>query len=167
MTRRINVSLARMRYRESQSVANLALLKDFVVTHQPGKDRHARRIRRGPAFRPYCVRIEIEDCTALRVPTRAGDGGHRAEHLVELPSITIDHDHVSIAIGIRTAFNRRIARHGIRTRIALLSVRCEIDADGRLRSSHHDVRNTVWRATINRSKIRVQLSIADRGNQTP
>src|SRR5438067_8386832 len=114
MTRRINVSLARMRNGESQSVANLALLKDFIVTHQAGKDWHSRRVRRCPPFWPNCIRIEIEDRAALRVPTRAADCRNRAEHLKELPSIAIDHDHVSIAIGIRATFNWRIARYGIR-----------------------------------------------------
>src|SRR5436189_242368 len=78
------------------------------------------------------------------------------EHFVELPSIAIYYDHVAVAVRIWSAFDGRVARYGIRTRVALGAPRGEINRHHRLGAADYYIRKPIRCALPHRAKVRMQ-----------
>ena len=143
-----------LRQREADRVLNLSG-GHFVVTHQAGKDRQAGGIGGSPRPRTLLVgfsRSQTAAEAAFQLPLPLGTG---AEQFVEKAIAVIEHQHVAIAIArIRIALDRRVARYRHRPRIAFVAVSGEVDADRRLGSAHHRVRDSDIRTLVlSRSKI--------------
>src|SRR5581483_1462535 len=151
---------------EAQRVTNLARFKNFIIAHEAGKNRQASGVGRGPAIRPHCTRFQIKNGSALRVPTAVALR-KRTEHFIQFPVVSIDDDHMTIAVSVRAAFDWSVAWDWIRTRIAFGAVRREVDRNAWLRSRHDDIGNAVRHTAIDGSKIRMQHRIdTDAGDQS-
>jgi hypothetical protein len=119
MLRRPDVGAARLLRGEAQRMRDLAG-GDFIVAREPGKDGKAGRVGGGPALGPQRV--------GAQVPFRARAGAPRAVtirkrgvKLVEDAVVAIDREDVTVAVRIRTAFDRGIGRDGVGARIALVA----------------------------------------------
>ena len=144
-----------LRQREANRVLNLSG-GYFVVTHQAGKDRQAGGIGGSPCPRTLLVGQQVPDRRRRGIPAPVSVG-ISAVQLVEKAIAVIQHEHVAIAIArIRIALDRRASRYRHRPRIAFVSVSCKSDADRRLGSAHHRVRNSDIRTLVlSRAKIGV------------
>src|SRR5256714_241606 len=84
--------------------------------NHPGKDRHPRRVRRGPAERAQRVRAEGEDGARPGGPT--GPTACEVEELVEHAGIAVDDQRVAIA----ATLNQGVGAQWVGTGIALARV---------------------------------------------
>ncbi len=74
----------------------------FVVTHQPGKYRQSRGIRRGPAKWARLIVVHVPNRLARSIPVPVA--AIRVVRLVEFAFRAVQHQHMSIAVvGIRPA----------------------------------------------------------------
>ena len=106
--------------REAERVSDLTGC-DLLVAYEPGQDRQAGRVGRGPPRRAQRVRPKVEDRPRARVPAavrlRVG-----CVELVQLAVVAIDDEDVAIAGAAGSAFDGWVRRDRVRPRVALVRV---------------------------------------------
>src|SRR6185369_1090824 len=100
--------------------------------------------------------IQVKDGAGVGVPTHTVIDRKRAVHFVELPTVAIDDEHVTIASAVWSTFDRCVGGNGIRTRIALRSKGGEVDRRRRLVSRDDDVGDAVGRAVPDSAEVRMK-----------
>src|SRR5690349_7612944 len=98
------------------------LLSGFVVANESGEDRQSRRVGRRPTRGAKRVRAKVEHGAGPGVPARAAVLRIGRIQLIQLPRVDVDDEYVPIAARAGSAFDRRVGRDWIRTRVALISV---------------------------------------------
>ena len=116
----MNVGALRGLCREPQRVPDLAR-HHLLVPDQARQDREPRRVGRRPAIRAKVVGGEVKD--------RPGAGGPRpiwlrprVEQFVQKAVLPIHPDHVTVAIAVGSAFDRRVVGDRIRAWVTLVRI---------------------------------------------
>ena len=126
--------------------------RDLVVADEPGQDRQARRVGRGPAVGALRqVLPELEDARLVGLPRLAV---LRREGAVELDQparfvgvvrVLLEDEHVAVAVGAPAALDPRLARDRMRPGVALVGIRLELHLHALLVGGHDLERDAVVR----------------------
>ena len=96
-------------------------LRDLVVAGEPGEDRQAGRIGRGPTCRPEPVRAQAPDRSRACPP--AGARATEVVELVEPAGVAVDDQGVTVTVGGSPSFDAHTGRNRIRPSVGLVCVR--------------------------------------------
>ena len=160
---RRHVGIARARHGEAQRVADASRTeRRLFVTRQPGEDRQAGCVGARPAGLTawaHGVAVELEERAAICVPAAAISLQEGAIQLVESVVVTVDHQHVPVAIRAGAPFDGRRGRHGVGPGVALVAIGRPGDRHRRLGARHHHVGNAQRRTVVQPgAEVRMQAS---------
>ena len=77
----------------------------LLVAGEPGQDRQARGVGRGPAARAQAVRAQAPDRAGAGAPAPAAGDRVGGEQLVQPAAVAVDDDHVAVAVRAAPAFD--------------------------------------------------------------
>ena len=130
----------------------------LVVAHQAGQDRQTGRVGTGPR-RAGAARRSSGSTARPTYAAQPSPLRPRHKQLEQLARALLQHQHVAVAAALRAAFDRRVERHRVRPRVALVGVHGEVDRHQRLIGRDDDVGDAVVGVL---AEVGVQVVAADR-----
>ena len=130
---------------------------DFIVTDQAGEDGQARRVGRSPARRTRGIRVQVKDRAGTGLPAAAG--GERGVQLIQFPVVTVNHQHVPVALSIQPALDGRVGRDGVGAGVAFVGIVKRHGDAGRVPGDDH-IGDAEWPPVVAGPEVRVQGAIA-------
>ncbi len=130
----------------------------LVIRNQTGEDRQTCRIGRRPPVRTKHIRGQVVLGARIGIP-RAVALGESPVQLIEDTFLTIENDHVAIAVCVWPSLDRSGCGNGPRAGVAFRAICGVVDGHIRLRGSNLDIRNPDWAVRSRRPHSRAEVSM--------